>query len=151
MSDIVSAFGQPVLVALDDQPAITFPKLSVYEIAAECNRIKTANVAAVRKTLKECGVTGVEAMKMIRAAESEEPTVQALWAEAYAPATGVELLVKSLAKDGKSPDQAKEIISRLDPESLLKTALAVVGFIDKREETKEVDPKKADEPVGFKR
>jgi len=149
MSDITIAFNAPVLVKINDKD-VSFPKLSPVEIAAECNRIKFNSVLAARKLVKEYNVTGAEAVKLVRAAEIEEPTVNALWADVCTPQPAIDVLVKSLVKTGLSPEDAKATVTTMEIDQLTETALKVCGWkADKKAEV-DADPKK-DEAAGFNR
>ena len=158
--DIVSAFNSPVLLTIDGVE-VSFPRLSPPEVAIECNRIKAGKISQARRLATEFGINGLDALKLVRQAEDEEPTVNALWIEVCAPQAALDVLVKSLKKSGKTEVEAKAILETIDTEKSIETALAVTGWKAPEEDddaTKKKIKKAADkaakqteEAVGFKR
>jgi hypothetical protein len=132
------AFNVPQFVTIDGEK-VAFPNLSVNEIATELAKIKAGRLAQARELAKEFNVGGIEGMKTIRDVMEWEPIINALWGEVAATKGAIDVLTRQLIKSGKTEEQVKVIINKIDHETLIETALAVCGYLPSEEEQAEAE------------
>ena len=151
MADLSVAFNAPIVVSVNGEE-VSFPRFSVPELAHECSRLKSVNIAKQRRLIAEFGITGMEAFKLLSAIEDQEPAIANVWADTCYPQAALDILTKSLKKNGKNEEQAKEILNKMLPDTVIETALAVTGYKavapqEAEEESKKKTKKAADKTV----
>lgn len=142
-------FNVPVKVTVDGE-IIDFPRVSVYDIADECEKLKQAKITSTRKLIKEFPGTIQEQFALVRQVEDSDPIVNDLWADVATTKGSIRILTRQLKLSGKTDEQVKSILAKLSHETAIETALNLVGYetLTPEEKTKaKKTPKKSQKEI----
>jgi hypothetical protein len=134
--NIVKAFSGPVIRIVEGQE-VQFPRLSVPEVAAKAASLKAQNVERVKRLCEESEVKGLEKLRCLHQAESEEPTISMVWQFALTPNGSLEIAKQSLKKRGLSDADTEKVMNEIGPDELMLVAAEAVGYPVEPEERSE--------------
>lgn len=128
MSSLSAAFDAPI-VFNEDGLEFSFPKLDIDDHAKWCEELHAVRKPATLKLIPG-NAQPIERFKMTRNAEFETPTLDTIADLLYTPAGSRTAVMKSLAKAGKSEDEAKAIIKKIKPSKFQRLAMDVSGLFE---------------------
>jgi hypothetical protein len=141
------AFDAPVTEVIGGEP-VSFPRPTIDELAAWADQIHAARKATAQRLMPK-DVTPVERYQILSAVEHDAPGLDAVAGQLYGVKGARKLFRDSLAKAGKTRQEADAIIARIPPFDFTRLAQRVSGlfkFRDEGEGERKDDAKGAPDP-----
>jgi hypothetical protein len=110
---------------------VSFPPLSIGDYTPWCAELH--NVRKLKsKSLIPKTAEPLDAFRMARIAEFDEPSLDAIAALAWTPAGATKILKMSLAKAGLSAADQDEVVAAIPPRRIVSLAIDVSGLFERR-------------------